>query len=321
MEKVKPLAVVTLVTRLEKSEDIESSTVTDWLVAMLMGGVKSPGFWSGEILPPGRHHSDNWTVLQRFKTMEQAEAWRNSSARKILLEQLKDISCKSETKVEDEITSDASVGSAVTAIVTAVKPSMEEEYWAWEHKIHAAQAKFPGFGGVYVQPPAPGKPGQWTTLLRFDTPQGLENWFESTERRELLTEANKFVDNTRFHQVASTFPGFFPGEEECGRPTPKWKAALMVLIGLFPVLEVLRIVYTPWAAAIHIRLVLALALSTVLSVSMVSFVTMPLLVKIFAWWLAPAKEKDNIGTDLKGLAIVVVIFMCEILAAWQILVQ
>ena len=321
MEKTKSPVVVTLVTHVEHADQIASGVIVEWLVKLLMAGVRSPGFWSGEILPPGRNEKRKWALLQRFRNNEQAESFRISSARQLLLSQLKDISVSDKTKAIEEITADASIGSAVTAIVTNVKPAMEEDYWAWSHKIHSAQGTFPGYGGVYVQPPAPGKAGQWTTLLRFDSPQALENWLESPQRQELLVEADKFIDVTRYHQVTSSFPGFFPQDEEGGKPTPKWKASLMVLLGLFPILEVLRHFYTPWASAVGVRLVLALAFSTVISVSMVSFVTMPLLVKLFSWWLAPPPAKDNLINDLKGLALIVLIFMLEILACWNVLIK
>lgn len=313
--------VVTLVTRVESGEQIATSVLGEWMVKLLMAGVRSPGFWSGEILPPNRNESKVWALLQRFRSEEHAEAFRQSATRQSLLAELKNIAVADDTKAYDEVTADASMGSAVTAIVTTVKPAMEEDYWAWGHKIHSAQATFAGYGGIYVQPPPPGKPGQWTTLVRFDSPQNLQAWFDSPVRQELLQEANKFVEGYRYHQVTSSFPGFFPQDEEGGKPTAKWKASLMVLIGLFPILEILRATYTPWAASAHIRLVLALAFSSLVSVALVTYVTMPLLVKWFSWWLAPKSEHDNLANDMKGLAIALAIFAVEILAAWQILVN
>jgi len=319
--KTAPAAVVTLVTRVEHGETIELTALIDWLVMLLMAGVRSEGFWSAEILPPNRHESNSWTLLQRYRSPEFAQTWKDSPERLTLVRQLKDIPGGKDATVVDGITTDASIGSAVTAIVTFVKHGMEDQYRDWQHKIHAAQARSAGYGGVYIQPPAPGKIGQWTTLLRFDSPEALDNWFNSPARLELLAEADKFVADFRYHQVTSSFPGFFPNDEEGGKPTPKWKGAAMVLIGLFPILEVLRIFYTPWAATNHIRLVLALSISTVLSVSLVSFVTMPILVKLFQWWLSPIPGLEGLKTDMKGLAIVVVVFICEILAAWQVLIQ
>jgi len=319
--KSTPPPVVTLVTRVDQGEQIELAELIDWLVKLLGAGFRTTGFWSGEILPPNRHESKNWTLLQRFRLQDQAEAWRDSATRQTIVAQLRDLTGGSEAKVYEEVTGDASIGSAVTAIVTYVKPGMEEHYGAWQHKIHSMQARSPGYGGVYIQPPAPGKAGQWTTLLRFDSPAALDNWFGSPERQSLLAEAEQFVADFRYHPVTSSFPGFFPGDEEGGKPTPTWKGAAMVLIGLFPLLEILRAYYTPWAASNHIRLVIALAVSTLFSVSMVSFVTMPIVVKLFNWWLAPPPGQEGTATDMKGLAIVVAIFICEILAAWPLLVQ
>ncbi len=320
MDATKPLAIVTLVTRIENGEQIARAIMAEWIVKLLMTGVRSPGFWSGEILPPSRSESKGWLLLQRFRTEDQAKAFQQSANRQALLKELKNISLSENTVAYDEITADAAIGSAVTAIVTTIKPEMEEEYCAWGARVHSAQANFAGYGGVYVQPPPPGKPGQWTTLVRFDSPQNLQTWFDSPERQALLAETDKFVEGLRYHQVTSSFPGVFPLDEE-GRETPKWKASLLVLVGLFPILEVLRATFTPWASEAHIRLVVALALSSVVSVALVSYLSMPLLVKQFSWWLAPPQNQANLTTDLKGLAIVLAIFSLEILAAWQVLVK
>lgn len=312
MDKTKANPVVTLITRVQPNELDPSN----WLVRLLMTGVPFEGFWSGEIIPPSRNPDGDWLLLQRFRSEAQAIAFRDAAARRELLSERPAI-----TAITEQITTDGSMGNAVTAIVTNVKPSMQDAYWRWAQKIHSAQAKFAEYGGIYVQPPPPHKPGQWTTLVRFDSAQALETWFESPERQALLAEAEQFVDTTRYHQVSSTFPGFFPHDDETGKPTPKWKASLMVLIGLFPILEVLRYFYTPWATEANIRLVLSLALSTAVSVSLVSYVTMPLLVKWFDWWLAPQPNKASASTDLKGLAIVLAVFAVEISIAWNILIK
>lgn len=317
MEKLKANIVVTLITRVQPIESAsQDSSQSDWLVRLLMAGVQFEGFWSGEIIPPGRSPGGDWLLLQRFRSEAQTVAFRDAATRRELLAQH-----PGPAVVVEQITTDGSMGNAVTAIVTNVKPAMQEAYWIWAQKIHSAQATFAEYGGVYVQPPPPHKPGQWTTLVRFDSAQALEAWFESPERQALLAEAEQFVDVTRYHQVSSTFPGFFPHDDETGKPTPKWKASLMVLIGLFPILEVLRYFYTPWAAEANIRLVVSLAMSTAVSVSLVSYVTMPLLVKWFDWWLAPPPAKAGAATDIKGLAIAVAVFAVEILIAWNILVK
>ncbi|MBN9376886.1 MAG: hypothetical protein J0H93_00770 [Chlamydiales bacterium] len=53
-------------------------------------------------------------------------------------------------------------------------------------KIHEAEARFPGFKGVYVKPPRETQGKTWITLLQFDTPENLDLWLHSAERADLF---------------------------------------------------------------------------------------------------------------------------------------
>jgi hypothetical protein len=307
--------VVSVITRVENSALVDQGELSAWLVRLSIDGYRCAGFWSGEILPPGRAQNDDWMIVQRFSSMDRAKKWQQSDSRKLILDRFKEIGGADKGNVIDEISSDGSIGNAVTAIVTHVKPDMEDDYWQWEHKIQAAQAKFAGYGGVYVQPPPPGKPGQWTTLLRFDSPNALEKWFDAPERIAILAEANKFVTGFHFHKIESSFPGWIPDLDK-NKSTPAWKGATMVVIGLFPILIMLKKYFGPLVASFVP--ILSMAVSTVLSVALVSFVTMPLLVKLFGWWLAPDSEHATPMTDIKGFAIALIILGLEVLAGWLV---
>ncbi len=304
------VSVVSVITRMDNSLQVDLAGLTEWLVSLAMNGYRSPGFWSGEILPPGRAQNIEWTGVLRFQSMEEATGWQQSAARQKILAQFESITGADKAHVVDEVTTDAKIGSSVTAIVTNVKPKMEEEYWQWEYKIQRAQAKFPGYGGVYVQPPPPGKPGQWTTLLRFDSPKALENWFDAKERKEILAEANKFVSGLQYHKIESSFPGWLPGDGEGRKGTPSWKGATMVVVGLFPILLLLKKFFNPLVATLPP--IAGMAMGTVLCVCTVSFVTMPILVKLFNWWLAPDEQHATLETDLTGFLIALAVFACEI---------
>ena len=51
---------------------------------------------------------------------------------------------------------------------------MESAFRDWSARIHEAQAGFPGFRDVYLQPPPSERQSYWTTLLRFATPDQLD---------------------------------------------------------------------------------------------------------------------------------------------------
>ena len=192
----------------------------------------------------------------------------------------------------DEISMSADANDCATMIVTDVKPGMEDEYFAWETKIQTAQAQFTGYRGAYMQPPVPGKQGQWATLLRFNSPEELEVWFRSNERQSLLSEGQKFVKATHYKKVENAFPGWFPSNATTGEGPPNWKSAMLVLIGLFPIVMLEIRFLSPLLTALNP--VVASVFNMALSVSGTTFVTMPLYIKMFSWWLFPTEPSTKV---------------------------
>jgi len=314
-ETTQELGVVALITKLEYPQGTDVGKTVGWLVKMMMSGGKSPGFWSGEIIPPDDANKDTvWKLVQRFTTTELAKAWQQSDVRGKLLAELS--TSTSGVKVSDELAHfDSTFGNVATAIVTEVKPGMEDAYFAWEEKIQLAQATFPGYRGSYLQPPAPERKGQWATLLRYDKPETLEKWFASPERKALLNEANDIVLATKFQNMSNSFPGWFPVDKE-GKGPANYKTAMLVLLGLFPVvmLEIrfLSPLETGWNSS------LSSFINLVLSVVATTWGTTPLFIKLFMWWLFPTKENAS-AIDLKGILIIMGIFAGEIALLWNLI--
>jgi antibiotic biosynthesis monooxygenase (ABM) superfamily enzyme len=236
-EKTKVADVTTLITRFRAPPNVEPSAFVNGLVELLMAGARFHGFWSGEMMPPastGSTDSREWRLIQRFSTDDHTVTWRNSGERKLLLDSIASLTNGDAPEFSDEICRGAESGGVTTAIITDVRPETQDDYFAWECAIQSAQAKFPGYYGNYLQPPVPGRPGKWTTLLKFESPESLEKWFESDERKKLLAQADKFVSSTQFQQMTSSFPGWFPVDQLTGKGPPNWKTAMLVLLGLFP---------------------------------------------------------------------------------------
>lgn len=315
VETNSPTTLATLITRLQGTSDAEVSILADGLVQLLMSGARFPGFWSGEIIAPkNKLGGKEWRLIQRFDIDEQANNWRDSKVRQKLLESLDDHT--EGDPAHELVIGPENGGGVATAIITEVKPELQEDYFAWECKIQSAQAKYPGYEGIYLQPPLPTRPGQWTTLLRFDSPASLERWFESEERRKLVEEAEQFVESTKFQKMTGSFPGWFPVDKNTGKGPPNWKAALLVLLGLFPIVMfeiwLLSPMETTWNSSVKTFF------NLMISVSFTSFVSMPLCVKWFDWWLLPQKDAPS-STNSKGVLIVTVLLLLQVVLLWNLL--
>lgn len=304
----KSTKIVALITKIEISESAKDlAQLTRSILRLMIAPGRAEGFWSGEVTHPELSPDHNWKLIHRFETFEHADKWLKSYERKTLVDEL----CAShEISISEEILeSDLNQGMVATAIVTDIKPGMLDAYFAWESKVQLAQAKFPGYRGVYWQPPAPGS-HKWCTLLRFDSAENLENWFRSEERAELITEKDNLIEATKFQQVTNSFPGWFPVDAKTGAQTPKWKTALLLVLALFPVIVLQGHFVRPLLS--WMNPVLNTFVNLVACICLTTFVTMPALVKVFRWWLMP---EFGAGKSVHVRGILIVLSMVAVVVA------
>lgn len=303
----KPSEVCALETIIDSPRGIESSQFTSQLVELMMRGAKSPGFWSAELISPLDDSRGKWRLVQRFNTEHEAKSWQSSATREELVNSLPALAPDAIARVENLITH--AVDSDVsTAIITEVRPEMKEEYFKWVARIQSAQVRHPGYRSIYLQPPVPGRENQWSTLLRFDSPSSMDDWFESDVRKQLVTEATELIEKQRIHQVFGAFPGWIP-TDAAGNSPPNWKTALLVLLGLFPIVMLQLMFVAPLMQ--HMEPTIRTFINLVGSVACTSFITMPAFVSWFKWWLYPAKSAK--GATLKGSLLLILLFIAEIL--------
>lgn len=296
---------VTTILQLPVGSEVQS--FTELFINLMRAGAKFKGFWSGELIPLSIQESQ-WKIVQRFATETDAQAFKTSETRHELLAEFRLLSGENAIEVIDEISQSADTLVATT-IVTDVRPGADEEYFLWASKIQAAQARYPGFRGLYIQPPAPGKQPQWASTLKFDSPESLENWFASEERKALLLEAEKLVQKTHIKKSEALFPGWIPVDEVTGQSAPGWKTACLVMLGLFPIV-ILELRYlTPQLSSLHP--VVGTFINLCGSVTFTTLVSMPYLVKKFRWWIYP--KENPTATTLKGTAVMVAAFAIELL--------
>lgn len=276
---------------------------------------QSNGFLGSDVIPPDEH-SDTWTILVNFDSQENIAAWQQSPRRAGVLAELAPLTFGSSfgEAMQEETPGAEQPRTTVTQIIfSRIKPGLEQDYRAWVGRIEEAQARYPGYRGTYFQPPSPGG-SHWLTMIRFDTTEHLNAWLAAPERAALLEEAKAFVENVEMLRLATAFPGWVPINPETGKGPADWQTALLVLLGLYPIVATELRYLNPRLTAFSPEW--AIFIGNVLSVSATSFLTMPALVRAFGWWLfSDAKTKPR--ATLRGLAILAVLFLCEIaFVAW-----
>ncbi len=289
----------------------------DWLTRLMMEGVGSGAVLSAEIIPPSSPDDSVWTLVQRFHENHLIAEWQaNSDRLKLLAELAPKIEANEIVLTEAVSSTYGTVGSVAVAIVTQVKSGQESTYLKFEKQFQSAQAKRQGYRGVYLQPPTKKGPGIWTTLIRFDSPHALDEWFVSDERKKLLTLAEPVVSSTDYQAVAGSFPGWFPTQESGQKGPPNWKTAMLILLGLYPIVMLEIRFLNP---ALHgAPSAIANFIGNSISVALTTWVTMPLAIKAFTPWLFPKKETPTWVSPV-SFAVLVLLFALEIALLWRLL--
>ncbi|MBC7545381.1 MAG: hypothetical protein H7338_21860 [Candidatus Sericytochromatia bacterium] len=302
-----------------RREDIDAFTT--WQGRHEAAAATFSGFLSSDLIPPGKDGHDEWTLILNFQTADQLTIWQHSAARASLIAEALPFFIGGNTgqAMAGDTAHDTSVTGVTGMIFSRIKPGMEGRYREWAVRIQAAQTKYPGYRGIYLQPPATsGKDATWTTFVRYDTRAHLEAWMTAPERATLLEEAEEFVDNMELVRLATAFPGWVPVNATTGQGPPDWKTALLVLLGLFPIVMLELRFLNPTFSAWNMNASLATFIANALSVAVTSFVTMRLFVRWFDWWLFPNAHRPA-DTTLKGLILLFMLFIGEIGALWWLL--
>ena len=281
-----------------------------WQAQALTHAAGFKGFLNSEIIPLGDGLS--WTVMLRFGNSEQLESWRKSDAWRRLLEQAEPLIAE-KTSIEIKVQESGPDGGVVEVIITQVKAGKEAAYREWETRIQQAQSKFPGYRGSYVQPPVSGELG-WTTLMRFDTAEQLDAWLRSPERAALVKEAESLVDYAHLQRMGTSFPGWFPTDPKTGKGPPNWKAGMLVLLGLFPI-----VMFETRFLKLPVNPSLGMFIGNSISVAMTTYLTMPLFIKVLHWWLFPKSDASKVAVNAAGAALVFLLYAISVAALWHLL--
>jgi antibiotic biosynthesis monooxygenase (ABM) superfamily enzyme len=276
---------------------------------------KFPGFVSSDIIPPTRPDSKEWTIILNFRSNEDLVVWQKSKERaEIIAEGVPLFEGGNFGEVVQIGESGERPDSNVTEVIfSKIKPGKEDTYREWAARMQSAQAKYPGYKGTFLQPPDE-KGGFWTTIMRFDSASHLEGWMNAPERKEMLSESKAFIEHEQLTRLATSFPGWFPTDPKTGKGPPNWKAAMLVLLGLFPIVMLESFFLNPRLASLNFSL--ALFIGNTISVAATTYLTMPLFIKTLKWWLLPEPDAPK-SVHWKGTLLVFALYALSVAIFWK----
>jgi antibiotic biosynthesis monooxygenase (ABM) superfamily enzyme len=304
---------VKLVTALPVREGMKDQFL-EWNGRVADGLRAAPGFTSREVIPPQTEDIKEWVFITRFDSIEHLRAWRASDPRNRLLEEVKPLLGGQVTELVGDAAAQYHLESSVTEVILEqVAPGKEAAYEEWSNRIQQAQAASPGYQGGYSQPPKTTGAG-WMTLMRFSSIDDLNRWMNSPVRKTLLEEAKDLVAASYQHRVDTSFPGWFPTDPKTGQGPPNWKAAMLVLLGLFPIVMLESLFLSPRLASLNFSL--ALFIGNTISVALTTWLTMPLFIKALNWWLLPKPDAPT-SVHWKGTLLIFALYALSVAIFWK----
>jgi antibiotic biosynthesis monooxygenase (ABM) superfamily enzyme len=188
--------------------------------------------------------------------------------------------------LEPELPADAD-GPVTTTVTRRIKPGHEAAYEAFLAGISGAARAFPGYLGIEVFRPTPGQ-GQdreYRTVYRFDSLAHLHAWLDSPERAAWLQRAEPHVAGPMRTQVLTGLEAWFTLSTQPGVPPPRYKMAVITWVTIFPLITLVVMATAPLLGSLP--LVVRLAVTTGVTVSLMTWVVMPRVTRLLGRWLYP----------------------------------
>jgi len=184
-------------------------------------------------------------------------------------------------------------GPVTVAVSRRIKPERRQDYEVWLAGIAAEVQTFPGYLGMHVlRPSGPGS-REYVIIFRFDTWQHLVAWEESPIRTQWLERALEMTEGEpQVERLTGLEYWFTLPEQPTQRPPPRYKMAIITFIGIFALLNVLM-PGLQWLLAGWPPL-LSKILIPAIFVTLMTYLVMPWLTRLFAPWLFSKKPgRDN----------------------------
>jgi uncharacterized protein len=179
-------------------------------------------------------------------------------------------------------------GPVTTTVTRRVKPGHEPFYEQFLEGIIAAASQFPGHLGAEVFRPENAAAGEYRIVYRFDTAEHLRVWLDSDEHAAWLERAEPHVIGPVHTQFLTGLETWFtiPGRPG-SHPPPPYKMALVTWLTIFPLITLVVVVLAPLLDGLP--LVARLAITTAVTVPIMTWLVMPRVTRLLRGWLYPDK--------------------------------
>jgi antibiotic biosynthesis monooxygenase (ABM) superfamily enzyme len=182
-----------------------------------------------------------------------------------------------------------------TIFARVVRPGNENQYEDWLAGISRTSSGFAGNRGTTILRPADGRK-EYVAITQFDTQHQLDEWLKSAERGNWLAKLESIdICSQQVMSLAGMERWFTLPSTSADHMPPPYKTAMLILLGLYPLVLVLDVVLSPFLAGLPGPL--QVLISLMVSVAMMVWIVLPRLTQLFSGWLHPKpKPPESSGS-------------------------
>ncbi len=178
----------------------------------------------------------------------------------------------------------------VTAVASRrVKRGREQEFEEWVSGILSEAGKAPGYLGSEVLRPSGSGDDEYRIVFRFDHASNLHAWENSKERRRWLRKSRPLLREEEKVNVLTGLETWFTLPSKAGEPAPpRYKMATVTWLAVFPVVMVIFSLFGQWLNMLPT--LLRTLVFTAVMVTLMTYVIMPRMTRLFFFWLYPDRD-------------------------------
>lgn len=194
--------------------------------------------------------------------------------------------------------------AVTTAVVRRVAGGREDEFVGWAEDGMTRVRRHPGFLGAgwlrTSSSAGAGSPGavtgsagtgdggaEWHVVHRFADEDSLQDWLHSAERREWVARGAGMTHDAAVHRLSGVEGWFAPlgsaAEDAAPAAPPRWKQAVTIWLGFFPVSLLLAVLLAPHVGALDV--VVRTLLTSLLTTPLMVYGVLPLVTRLVRPWL------------------------------------
>jgi uncharacterized protein len=178
----------------------------------------------------------------------------------------------------------------VTAVASRrVKQGREQEFEEWVSGILDAANRFPGYLGSEVLRPSDPEDNEYKIIFRFDHASNLHAWENSEERQRWLSRSRPLLYQEEKVHVLTGLETWFTLASKPGEPAPpRYKMAIITWLAVFPLVAVIFSLFGQWLNMLPT--LLRTLVFTAVMVTLMTYVIMPRMTRLFSFWLYPDRK-------------------------------